>query len=99
MKKTLMTAALAALLSAGAQAASWPNDKPIRIVHGFSSAAATQMLAQEIAERLHAETGATVYVEPRPGAGGISAPTSWPRPRRTATRCTSRRRRRRRSTR
>ena len=70
MKKTLMTAALAALLSAGAQAASWPSDKPIRIVHGFSSAAATQMLAQEIAERLHAETGATVYVEPRPGAGG-----------------------------
>src|SRR5690606_18117640 len=37
---------------------------------GFSAAAATQMLAQDIAEQLHAKVGATVYVEPRPGAGG-----------------------------
>ncbi|AUL14820.1 tripartite tricarboxylate transporter substrate binding protein [Bordetella bronchiseptica] len=70
MKKTLAAALLAAFASAAASAAQWPADKPVRIVHGFSSAAATQVLAQEIAERLHAETGASVYVEPRPGAGG-----------------------------
>lgn len=70
MKRALIMGVLGVLMSSPVLAASWPTEKPIRIVHGFSAAAATQMLAQEIAEQLHAKTGATVYVEPRPGAGG-----------------------------
>jgi len=78
MKRTLIAgilAALAAGMSAAftptsAQSLSWPNEKPIRIVHGFSTAASTQMLALEIGERLKAETGASYYVESRPGASG-----------------------------
>ncbi|OZI51398.1 Bug family tripartite tricarboxylate transporter substrate binding protein [Bordetella genomosp. 4] len=70
MKKTLIMGALGVLMSFPVMAASWPTEKTIRIVHGFSAAAATQMLAQDIAEQLHAKVGATVYVEPRPGAGG-----------------------------
>ncbi|WP_420998160.1 Bug family tripartite tricarboxylate transporter substrate binding protein [Cupriavidus sp. 30B13] len=69
--KTLAALLLVPLLCGPALAAgdAWPA-KPIRILHGFSPAAATHYLAQQIGERITAETGMAVIVEPRPGAGG-----------------------------
>jgi tripartite-type tricarboxylate transporter receptor subunit TctC len=57
------------LLSKIAYSDEWPS-KTIKIVQGFSAAAATQVVAQEVGESLKKSYGATFYVEAKPGAGG-----------------------------
>ena len=47
----------------------WPT-KGIKIVHGFSPAAATQVVAQAVGESLKKIHGANFFVEAKPGAGG-----------------------------
>ena len=70
MKHMWKSIVVAAVMAAPAAAfAAWPS-KPIRIIHGFSPGAATQMLSQEVGESLAKAYGAKFFVEAKPGAGG-----------------------------
>jgi tripartite-type tricarboxylate transporter receptor subunit TctC len=68
---------MAALIFFGASAASaggetYPN-RPIRLVVGFLAGGPTDIPARFIADRLTAQLGQKVYVENKPGAGGMIA--------------------------
>jgi tripartite-type tricarboxylate transporter receptor subunit TctC len=62
------------LASAGAAAAAdtYPN-RPIRLVVGFLAGGPTDIPARFIADRLSQQLGQKVYVENKPGAGGMIA--------------------------
>lgn len=66
----------ACVLLAGARpagaAATYP-DRPIRLVVGFLAGGPTDIPARFIADRLSAQLGQKVYVENKPGAGGMLA--------------------------
>lgn len=66
----------AALVLAGTVAAAaaetYPN-RPIRLVVGFLAGGPTDIPARFIADRLSAQLGQKVYVENKPGAGGMIA--------------------------
>jgi tripartite-type tricarboxylate transporter receptor subunit TctC len=63
-----------ASLDALAQPNTFPDAaRPIRIVVGFPPGGGVDALARAVAGPLGAEIGATVIVENRPGAGGLSA--------------------------
>jgi tripartite-type tricarboxylate transporter receptor subunit TctC len=70
--KSLFAATLAAAMSlgigAGAEAADWPNDKPISIVFPFP--AGPDALVRMMAADLEKQLGQTVIVENKPGGGG-----------------------------
>lgn len=72
----LKAAALAALLGlaafgqAPALAQSWPA-KPVRLIVPFPAGAAPDVIARLVADRLGSAWGQAVFVENRPGAGGI----------------------------
>jgi len=59
------------LLSAGTVHAQ--NDRPIRLLVGFSAGGGTDVLARLLAEKLKDELQRPVIVENRPGAGGMVA--------------------------
>ena len=68
-KTTLLTAAALFLLNLGANAqVVWPN-KPVKIVIGFPTGGAPDILARVLAEKW-ASLGQAVTVENKPGAGG-----------------------------
>ncbi len=50
--------------------APWPTERAIRLVVPFAAGGPTDMIARMVAEAIAAGTGARVYVESRPGAGG-----------------------------
>lgn len=72
----LIALALAALLglagafSTPAAAQAWPG-KPVRLIVPFPAGAAPDVIARLVADRLGAAWGQAVFVENRPGAGGI----------------------------
>jgi tripartite-type tricarboxylate transporter receptor subunit TctC len=68
-KTTFLTAAALFLLHLGANAQTvWPN-KPVKIVIGFPTGGAPDILARVLAEKW-ASLGQAVTVENKPGAGG-----------------------------
>ena len=74
---TLLSAAALALLgtpSAQAQTAQggWTS-KPVRIVAAGPAGATADIVARVLADALAKQTGQTVIVEPKPGAGGMIA--------------------------
>ncbi len=68
MKKTLVFV-FAALLSAAAQAQSWPQ-KPVRFIVPFPPGGATDISARLLGEKLSGIWGQQVVIENRGGAGG-----------------------------
>lgn len=73
-KKTAKTCAgaLVAVMSTWAAAqASFPGNKPVKIVAAFSAGSATDISARIVGEVLKNELGATVIVENKPGAQGL----------------------------
>jgi len=62
--------ALSLVPASDAMAQVWPA-KPVRLVVPFPSGAAPDVVARLIADRLSRGWGQSVYVENRPGAGGI----------------------------
>ena len=69
----LMAAAILFGASApGAAGETYPN-RPIRLVMGFLAGGPTDIPARFIADRLTAQLGQKVYVENKPGAGGMIA--------------------------
>lgn len=68
MKKLLTAFSAALVVTAGAAAADWPDDKPITLIHPF--AAGSDYLARLVGAALEQRLGQTVIIENRPGAGG-----------------------------
>jgi tripartite-type tricarboxylate transporter receptor subunit TctC len=68
----ILASALTALLlcAAGIAAAQSPAGKPIRLVVPFPAGGATDLLARAIGQRVGQQTGQTVVVDNRAGAGG-----------------------------
>lgn len=60
----------AAVVPAAALAQTWP-DRPIRLILPFSPGGAIDALARLLAERMSADLGQQVVVDPRPGANTI----------------------------
>ncbi len=75
-RSCLLAAAFAALIglagvtAAPAMAQSWPS-KPVRLIVPFPAGAAPDVIARLLGERLSVAWGQAVFVENRPGAGGI----------------------------
>jgi tripartite-type tricarboxylate transporter receptor subunit TctC len=61
--------ALAAAWRAGAMAQAWP-ERPIRLIVPFPPGGGTDVISRQLAERMAANTGWTIIVENRAGAGG-----------------------------
>ena len=69
-RRTLMLAlGAAALPSARAQTAPWPN-KPIRYIVPFAAGGTTDILARVIGEKLGMALGQTIVVDNKAGQGG-----------------------------
>jgi len=70
---TAIAAALALAAMPGSSAAQTYPMRPIRLVVGFLAGGPTDMPARFIADRLPTRLGQKVYVENKPGAGGMIA--------------------------
>jgi tripartite-type tricarboxylate transporter receptor subunit TctC len=68
----LAAAILAAGIAAGLAAEPYPT-RPIRLLVGFPAGGPTDIPARFIADRLSAQLGQKVFVEDKPGAGGMIA--------------------------
>ena len=68
LRPTLIGAGL--MLAAAAHAAGWP-EKPVTIIVPSAPGGAADLTARTFAQYLGEQTGQTVIVEDRPGAGGI----------------------------
>ncbi|MCS6930753.1 MAG: tripartite tricarboxylate transporter substrate binding protein [Acetobacteraceae bacterium] len=65
-----LLAGLSPLLAAPALAQGWPN-RPIRLILPFAPGGAIDALARLLAERMSADLGQQVVVDPRPGANTV----------------------------
>ncbi len=74
----------AAAVPAAARAQPWPS-RPIRLILPFSPGGAIDALARLLAERMSADLGQQVVVDPRPGANTIVGRKRPPAPPPTAT--------------
>ncbi len=72
--KTIIAAALTALLATTANAQSWPA-KPITWIVPFAAGGPTDALARHIAERVSREVGQSIIIDNSPGAGGTVGAT------------------------
>jgi tripartite-type tricarboxylate transporter receptor subunit TctC len=68
--RRLLLASGGALLAFPALAQSWPN-RPIRLILPFNPGGAIDALSRLLAERMAAELGQQVVVDPRPGANTV----------------------------
>ena len=78
--------ALAAMPSALRAQAPWPA-RPVRVVVPFTPAGTTDVAARILAERLQSASASPSRSRTGPAPAATWAPTSSPRPSRTATRC------------
>jgi tripartite-type tricarboxylate transporter receptor subunit TctC len=65
-----LVASLGAVSQTFAQMSGYPN-KPIRLIVPFAAGTSVDLVARIFAQRLSAEIGSAVIVEPRPGGGSI----------------------------
>src|SRR5437588_8550500 len=72
-RRSLIAAALAALVASPARSnPDWPA-RPITIVHGFPAGGPTDLIARIVADGLTRRLGQRVLVEGKPGASGTTA--------------------------
>jgi tripartite-type tricarboxylate transporter receptor subunit TctC len=64
-----LVAALAALLSVGAQAQAWPS-KPIRLVVPFAPGGSSSIVARAVGAEMEKNLGQPIVIDNRPGGGG-----------------------------
>jgi tripartite-type tricarboxylate transporter receptor subunit TctC len=69
MRQWLLSAAVAAVVSASAAAQEYPA-RPIRIIVAYTPAGATDILARAIGQKMSESWGQPVIVDNRPGAAG-----------------------------
>ncbi len=69
-RRTLLLAATLALASGQVLAQAWPS-RPVKLIVPIPAGSAPDVVARVLAERLGQIWGQTVFVENRPGAGGI----------------------------
>lgn len=67
--RRLALALAAAALCGGAFAQAWPS-KPIRVVVPFPPGGGTDIIAREVSQKVAANTGWTLVIDNKPGAGG-----------------------------
>jgi tripartite-type tricarboxylate transporter receptor subunit TctC len=67
-----LVAALAALLSVGAQAQAWPS-KPIRLVVPFAPGGSSSIVARAVGAEMEKNLGQPIVIDNRPGGGGSVA--------------------------
>lgn len=72
MKRILVALCALVFASAGLQAETWPA-KPIRLVIPFSAGGSADTLGRVFAQVASEAVGQPIYVENRPGAGGVTA--------------------------
>src|SRR6266550_2243395 len=72
MLRVLIALAGLFFASAGLPAETWPS-KPVRLVVPFSAGGSADTLGRVFARALSETLGQQVYVENRPGAGGVTA--------------------------
>lgn len=74
MFRKYIMSAVAAALAVGLSSpvlAEWTPDKPVKIVVPFGAGGSTDTFGRVVASAMEQETGWTVIVENRPGAGGV----------------------------
>lgn len=69
-RKKMLAAAVCLFAATSAQGQSYP-EKPITLVAAYGAGGITDIIARLISRLMTEETGATVIVENRPGAGGL----------------------------
>jgi tripartite-type tricarboxylate transporter receptor subunit TctC len=72
LHRTLIAAALAAVVPLAATAQAFP-DRPVKLVVAFTPGGGTDIVARMVAQRLSTMWGQPVLVENKPGAGGAVA--------------------------
>lgn len=68
-RKSVLFLSLLTCLGAVAQTPAWPA-KPVKIINNFPAGGPSDILARAIAEKLQSNSGQTVIVDNKPGAGG-----------------------------
>ena len=71
-RAALVALAGAALCATGAHGQAYPS-QPIRVLHGFAPGGNADTVARLLAAELGKPLGTTLFVEPKPGAGGTLA--------------------------
>ena len=67
-RRATLAFAAASLITAAAQAQTWPA-KPVRLIVPFPAGGGTDLITREVANKIQA-SGYTFVIENRPGSGG-----------------------------